>query len=71
MKDGTLTVLYTKATREYAQHVRYWRDVRESLVSLFSCLAYEPRDPCMHDVWEWQGQMPFFFLIILHSSYKL
>jgi hypothetical protein len=39
MKDGTLTILYTKETREYARHVRYWRDVRGSQVSLFSCLS--------------------------------
>ena len=36
MKDGTPTILYTKETREYARHVRYWRDVRGSQVSLFS-----------------------------------
>jgi hypothetical protein len=40
MKDGTLTILYTKETREYARHVRYWRDVRGSQVSLFSCLSH-------------------------------
>jgi hypothetical protein len=39
MKDGTPTILYTKETREYARHVRYWRDVRGSQVSLFSCLS--------------------------------
>jgi hypothetical protein len=39
MKDGTPTVLYTKETRGYARHVRYWRDVRGSQVSLFSCLS--------------------------------
>jgi hypothetical protein len=39
MKDGTLPILYTKETREYARHVRYWRDVRGSQVSLFSCLS--------------------------------
>lgn len=40
MKDGISTVLYTKKTREYARHVRYWRDARGaqvSLISLFSC----------------------------------
>ena len=36
MKDGNPTILYTKETREYARHVRYWRDVRGSQVSLFS-----------------------------------
>lgn len=36
MKDGTPTILYTKETREYVRHVRYWRDVRGSQVSLFS-----------------------------------
>jgi hypothetical protein len=35
----TPIVLYTKETREYARHVRYWRDVRGSQVSLFSCLS--------------------------------
>jgi hypothetical protein len=39
MKNGTPTILYTKETREYARHVRYWRDVRGSQVSLFSCLS--------------------------------
>jgi hypothetical protein len=39
MKDGNLTILYTKETREYARHVRYWRDVRGSQVSLLSCLS--------------------------------
>jgi hypothetical protein len=27
MEDGTPTTLYTKETRGYARHVRYWRDV--------------------------------------------
>jgi hypothetical protein len=39
MKDGTPTILYTKETYEYARHVRYWRDVQDSQVSLFSCLS--------------------------------
>jgi len=39
MKDGNLTILYTKETREYARYVRYCRDARGSLVSLFPFLS--------------------------------
>ena len=60
MKDGTPTILYTKETREYARHVRYWRDVRDSRVSLFSCLSrinYVTRICATSG--ERQGQRPF------------
>jgi hypothetical protein len=39
MEDGTPTIVCTEETREYTRHVRYWRDVRDSHVSLFSCLS--------------------------------
>jgi hypothetical protein len=60
MKDGTPTILYTKETREYARHVRYWRDLRGSQVSLFSCLSrinHVTRVCAMSG--ERQGQRPF------------
>jgi hypothetical protein len=52
MKDGNLAILYTKETREYARHVRYWRDVRGfASLALLVLVAHEARDPCMCDVW--------------------
>jgi hypothetical protein len=39
MKGSTPTTLYTKETRQDARHVRYWRDVRGSQISLFSYLS--------------------------------
>ena len=60
MKDGNLTVLYTKETREYARHVRYWRDVRGSQVSLFSCLSRINHVTRIYATSrERQGQRPF------------
>jgi hypothetical protein len=63
MKDGTPTNLYTKETRDYARHVRYWRNTRGSQASLFSCsLRTNHMTHACATSGECQGQMPFVYV---------